>query len=111
LESALSCFSGNDPIYAWMGPAIGPSHFEVGEEVYHQFVQVSSKTKSAFTPLANGKYLCDLYAIARQRLEPDARCSVYGGGFCTYSDPRFYSYREASVTGRLLSLIWIDSSQ
>lgn len=111
LENTLSCFSENDCIYAWMGPAIGPSHFEVGVEVYNQFTGVNSETINAFIPLENGKYLCDLYAIARQRLSSDIRCSVFGGGLCTYSDHRFYSYRQAPVTGRLLSLIWIDSRQ
>ena len=111
LENTLARFAANDSVYAWMGPAIGPSHFEVGVEVYQQFVEADNEAEEAFKRLANGRYLCDLYAIARQRLVQDARCSVYGGGFCTYSDPRFFSYRQKPVTGRLLSLIWIDSSQ
>ena len=111
LENTLACFEPEELVYAWLGPAISKAHFEVGEEVFQQFVSNDIAAECAFTARGDGKYLCDLYAIARQRLVSDGRCAVYGGEYCTFSDSRFFSYRQKSVTGRLLSLIWIDSSQ
>ena len=111
LENTLACFEPEEFVYAWLGPAISQAHFEVGEEVYQQFVSHDIAAESAFRSTGGGKYLCDLYAIARQRLESAGRCAVYGGEYCTFKDSRFFSYRQKSVTGRLLSLIWIDASQ
>lgn len=111
LENTLACFEPEDFVYAWLGPAISQSHFEVGEEVFQQFVSHDAFVERAFCAIGNGKYLCDLYDIARRRLESVDRCAVYGGEYCTFSDPRFFSYRQEPTTGRLLSLIWIDSSQ
>ncbi|OUR87444.1 hypothetical protein A9Q81_25980 [Gammaproteobacteria bacterium 42_54_T18] len=111
LENTLACFEPGEFVYAWLGPAISQEHFEVGEEVFQQFVSRDVVDERAFAAVGNGKYLCDLYDIARRRLESVGRCAVYGGEYCTFSDPRFFSYRQEPVTGRLLSLIWIDSSQ
>jgi len=111
LENTLACFAPEEFVYAWLGPAISQDHFEVGEEVFQQFVSQDVAVTRAFKAVGKGKYLCDLYVIARQRLESVGRCVVYGGEYCTYSDPRFFSYRQKPMTGRLLSLIWIDSSQ
>lgn len=111
LENTLACFEPGEFVYAWLGPAISQAHFEVGEEVFQQFVTNDIAAECAFTATSDGKYLCDLYAIARQRLESGGRCAVYGGEYCTFKDPRFFSYRQEPVTGRLLSLIWIDTSQ
>lgn len=111
LENTLACFEPGELVYAWLGPAISQAHFEVGAEVFQQFVSDDVAVEGAFIAVGEGKYLCDLYAIARRRLESVGRCEVYGGEYCTFSDPRFFSYRQAPVTGRLLSLIWIDPSQ
>ncbi len=111
LENTLACFDPEEFVYAWLGPAISQAHFEVGGEVFQQFVSNDIAAERAFTATSDGKYLCDLYAIARQRLESGGRCAVYGGEYCTFKDPRFFSYRQEPVTGRLLSLIWIDASQ
>lgn len=97
-------------VIAWLGPAIGPQAFEVGGEVREAFVARDAAAAEAFRPgqLA-GKWLADLYRLARLRLASAGVGEVFGGGLCTYSDPRFYSYRRASVTGRFASLVWLDA--
>lgn len=100
-------------ILAWLGPAIGPKHFEVGEEVRTDFVAQQSSAIAAFQPSQRaGHWMADLYQLARLRLAAAGVKQVYGGDFCTFSDTqRFFSYRRAAVTGRMASLIWIESSK
>lgn len=100
-------------VMAWLGPAIGPCHFEVGEEVRLQFQTAESKSKvlDYFEPNGSQKYLADLYGIARMQLNNLGVTLVFGGSHCTYCDEQnFYSYRRDGVTGRMLSAIWIDPS-
>lgn len=94
----------------WLGPAIGPSAFEVGEEVRELFMQSDPQAHLAFKSTAPGKYLADIYQLARQRLVRYGVSHIYGGEYCTWSDAtRFYSYRrDAEKSGRMASLIWID---
>lgn len=96
-------------LMAWLGPAIGPDAFEVGEEVREAFMQHDPAAASAFQPSVNeGRWMADLYRLARQRLNGLGVEAVYGGGLCTYSDPqRFFSYRRDGATGRMASLIWV----
>lgn len=97
-------------LLVWLGPAIGPSAFEVGAEVREAFVQQHTEAASAFVPSVNaGKFMADIYQLARIRLAAIGVTAVSGGGFCTYSDPRFYSYRRSPRTGRFASLIWLQS--
>lgn len=96
---------------AWLGPAIGPAQFEVGEEVRQQFVDLDARAACAFVqhPATPGKFHADIYELARQRLQQAGVGDIAGGGFCTVSDPgRFYSYRRDRVTGRMATLIWIN---
>lgn len=96
-------------LLAWLGPAIGPAAFEVGDEVRDAFIARDSRASAAFVRHGPGKWLCDLYLLARQRLAALGVTRVYGGGLCTFADThRFYSYRRDGVTGRMASLIWID---
>lgn len=102
--------SGADQILAWLGPAIGPTAFEVGAEVRDIFVSIDSALASAFVaiPARNGKYLADIYQLARLRLQSAGVDKIAGGEFCTYSDThRFYSYRRDGRTGRMASFIWL----
>ncbi|MGL5008047.1 MAG: purine nucleoside phosphorylase YfiH [Plesiomonas sp.] len=93
-------------IMAWMGPAIGPSVFEVGAEVREQFIQHSPAAVLAFTPHGD-RYLADIYLLARQRMLAAGVTAIYGGDYCTVSDAeQFFSFRRESVTGRQASLIW-----
>ncbi|WP_375804021.1 purine nucleoside phosphorylase YfiH [Plesiomonas shigelloides] len=95
-------------LIAWMGPAIGPQVFEVGEEVRERFIQFNPAAAMAFQPHGD-RYLANLYLLARQRLLAAGVGAIYGGDYCTYSDPeRFFSFRRESETGRQASLIWIE---
>lgn len=97
-----------DSLMAWLGPAIGPSAFEVGDEVRTAFVTADSGAASAFVARPNGKWLCDLYALARQRLARLGIARVTGGNRCTYTESdHFFSYRRERETGRMASLIWL----
>jgi YfiH family protein len=96
-------------VTAWLGPAIGPATFEVGDEVRSAFVTHDVAADACFRAASAGKWLADLYGLARLRLMrlgvPAA--AVFGGGFCTHSEAgRFFSYRRDGVTGRMASLIW-----
>ena len=94
-------------LLAYLGPGIGPGAFEVGADVRGAFLATDAAADAAFAPRSPGKWMADLYLLARQRL---ARCGVgqvHGGGWCTYSDAgRFYSYRRDGATGRMAALIW-----
>lgn len=95
-------------LLAWLGPAIGPSAFEVGDEVRAAFVADDPGASQAFVPHVPGKWLADIYTLARRRLRRAGVAAIYGGDLCTVSDPeRFFSYRRDSVTGRQATLIWL----
>lgn len=95
-------------ILAWLGPAIGPAVFEVGSEVRETFVQQHALAVQAFVPSKNpNRWLADIYQLARIRLAACGVQAVSGGGLCTLTDPRFYSYRRQPITGRFASLIWL----
>ncbi len=108
LETTLDAFDEEPQnIMAWLGPAIGANSFEVGDEVQEAFVGKHPVATSAFKPQTQGKWLADIYALARIRLESAGLENIYGGGFDTFSDERFFSYRADNTTGRMASLIWI----
>lgn len=95
-------------LIAWLGPAIGPQAFEVGEEVRAAFIEHQPQAAAAFVSGASGKYLADLYLLARQRLNTLGVSRIYGGGLCTYTDSeRFFSYRRDGATGRMGTFIWL----
>lgn len=96
-------------VIAWLGPAIGPEAFEVGDEVRAAFVAHDAAAANAFRPLQPGKWLADLFSLARQRLVRSGVTAVHGGGLCTVADPiRFFSHRRDRVTGRMGAFLWID---
>ena len=98
-----------DRVMAWLGPAIGPRAYEVGEEVRTAFVDRDARAASAFVVARPGHWYLDLYAVARQRLAALGATQVFGGGFCTASDSaRFFSYRRDKATGRMAAAIWIS---
>jgi YfiH family protein len=110
LEAAFESLDAEPgEVLVWLGPAIGPQAFEVGPEVREAFMQQLPETIEAFVPSQNpGKFMADIYQLARLRLAARGVTAVYGGGFCTVTDPRFYSYRRNARTGRFASLIWLE---
>ncbi|WP_415033358.1 peptidoglycan editing factor PgeF [Azonexus sp.] len=138
LENTLAAMAvPPQTVLAWLGPAIGPDSFEVGDEVRAAFLESAAlgateearKSQSnslkipsgafldacldldvarAFRPGAPGKWWCDLYQLARLRLARAGVRAIYGGGFCTVRErERFFSYRRDGITGRMASLIWL----
>lgn len=112
IESVLAGLrSGPAEIIAWLGPAIGPRAFEVGEEVRQAFLEQpchQPQAEQAFKPGRAGRWQADLYQLARQRLAAQGVTGIYGGSRCTFTESgMFYSYRRDGVTGRMASLIWI----
>lgn len=113
LEQTLKVFAPHEQVLAWLGPAIGPLAFEVGAEVKQAFVAQHAKAEDAFRTSPTNpqdRYLADIYQLARIRLEAAGVAAVTGGEHCTFSDAdNFFSYRRDGVTGRMASLIWIES--
>lgn len=110
LEATVDSLAAEpDDVLVWLGPAIGPQAFEVGPEVREVFMQQLPATAQAFGPSRNpGKFMADIYQLARLRLAARGITAVYGGGLCTVTDPRFFSYRRSPRTGRFASLIWLE---
>ena len=97
-------------LMAWLGPAIASCHFEVGAEVREQFLagNPSAAIDAQFGPADQGKYMVDLYGIARTQLQQLGVDRIHGGGLCTYCDSEhFYSYRRDGQCGRMLSAIFL----
>ncbi|MBZ0093640.1 MAG: peptidoglycan editing factor PgeF [Sulfuricellaceae bacterium] len=113
IEAAVAAMAAPaDDLLAWLGPAIGPQSFEVGDEVRAVFTAHHAAAAAAFVPHGPGKWLADLYALARLRLAALGVEHVYGGGLCTYRDSeRFYSYRRDGATGRMASLVWLEDKE
>ncbi len=101
---------GGDPgdLLVWLGPAIGPKAFEVGDEVRDVFVGAHPQADEAFVARPGRRWLADIYRLARIRLAAVGVQAVYGGDRCTWHEAQdFYSYRRDGVTGRMASLIWL----
>lgn len=110
LENTVSAM-GDRPhmVMAWLGPAIGPKAFEVGEEVMQAFVAEQAAAVDCFTQVDERHWLADIYALARLRLQMVGVRDIYGGDHCTYTEGgKFYSYRRDGQTGRMASLIWFE---
>ena len=112
LEATLAEFDQpHSELIAWLGPAIGPEAFEVGDEVKRQFEDVQPAASACFRRGGPGHWLADLYGLARERLAAAGIGVVSGGDYCTFSDAeRFFSYRRDGVTGRMASLVWLQGS-
>jgi purine-nucleoside/S-methyl-5'-thioadenosine phosphorylase / adenosine deaminase len=109
IEQAVRAMNApSQSLMAWLGPAIGPRAFEVGAEVRAAFAEKQPQAAEAFAPGKPGKYLADLYRLARQRLDALGVSHIHGGGLCAFTDSeRFYSYRRDGRTGRMGTFIWL----
>jgi YfiH family protein len=95
-------------LLAWLGPAIGPAHFEVGPEVREALLTGDSGASAAFVANSRGRFMADLAALVRRRLEALGVTRIYGGGECTFAAAdRYFSHRRDGVTGRQATLIWL----
>jgi YfiH family protein len=105
LEATAAAIGGD--LMAWLGPAIGPRAFEVGPPVRQAFLERLGDCAAAFHQTDDSHWLADLYQLARLSLARVGITEVYGGEYCTLSDPtRFFSYRRDGQTGRMATLIW-----
>ena len=94
-------------ILAYLGPGIGPTAFEVGNDVRDAFISQDEAAGEAFVAIGANKWLADLFGLARKVLASAGVIAVYGGEHCTVAQPaRFYSYRRDRITGRMVALIW-----
>lgn len=94
-------------VIAWLGPAAGPAHYEVGEAVRAAFIDGDAGAASAFVATRPGHWCVDLYALARRRLAALGVTRIHGGGRCTIGEPdAFFSHRREARTGRMASLLW-----
>jgi len=108
LEQTLAHFENPKQVMVWFGPAIGPGQFEVGAEVRAAFIQKNAGANQAFVPQGEGKYLANIYLLARQRLMAAGVSQFYGGEHCTFTESDlFFSYRRDGQTGRMASCIWL----
>ena len=121
LEKTISAMHvPSEKILAYLAPAIGAEAFEVGDEVRAAFMAAHAEAALAFKPVLRGaftekhqehqpkKWLADIYTLARQRLARQGVTRIFGGDYCTFSDPqRFFSYRRDGQTGRMAAIIWI----
>ncbi|MCB1679564.1 MAG: peptidoglycan editing factor PgeF [Halioglobus sp.] len=117
LEATVSALAG-DPgeLLAWLGPAIGPGAFEVGSEVREQFMSLAPAVQQPSVatcfvphPTRAGRWCADIYCLARQRLRGAGVGAIWGGHYCTFSQPRrFFSYRRDGQTGRMASLVLLQ---
>jgi YfiH family protein len=102
-----------DELLAWLGPCIGPTAFEVGDEVLTAFTATLPQAQNCFRTLPAGKWLADLPGLARQRLRRMGVTQVFGNDgsapWCTAGNPlRFFSHRRDRVSGRQAACIWLD---
>lgn len=110
IERAIAAMRVPPPeLLVYLGPAIGPSHYEVGDDVRDQFINDDENAVTAFMPKSNGKWLANLYELAQLRLRRLGVEEIYGGNYCTFDDrEQFFSYRRDGQTGRMAALIWLD---
>lgn len=111
IESGLRAMNlPPEELLVWLGPAIGPDSYEVGNDVCQSFMTDDPGADEAFRPAGAGRWLADMYRLARRQLRQQGVCAVYGGDHCTLRErDRFYSFRRDSTTGRMASLIWLAS--
>jgi YfiH family protein len=111
IANTLSQFIQPEAVLVWLGPAMGPKVYEVGQDVVDIFLGLDLDNRQAIKKSnqsnSQDKYLIDLYQLARIQLSKLGVSHIYGGEYCTYSQPDlFYSYRRDNQTGRMASLIW-----
>jgi len=111
LEAAVRAMDREPQLLtAWLGPAIGPEHFEVGPEVRQALLAHDGAAAAALTLNTRGRWQADLFQLARRRLTAIGVSRIYGGGWCTYRDSKrcFSHRRDDGCSGRMATLVWLD---
>ena len=109
VRKAARLFNGGGGASAWLGPAIGPGAFEVGDDVKTTIESALHCRPECFVPAAGGKWLASLYALTAGELGHEGVVCSFDDSLCTWSDPsRFYSHRRSSPCGRMASLVWME---
>jgi polyphenol oxidase len=113
IQNALAMFSASPgEVMAWLGPCISSNNYEVGNDVRDSCLEISKRFEIAFTPIHDGYWQADLARLAKLQLEEHGLENIYGGEYCTFAEKSlFYSYRREGTTGRMASLIWMDSER
>ncbi len=111
IANTIRHFTHPEEILVWLGPAMGPTVYEVGQDVVDIFLGLESDNQKAIHPVSDKtnppKYLIDLYQLAKIQLAKLGVYDIYGGEYCTYSQPDlFYSHRRNAESGRMASMIW-----
>ncbi len=106
LHRLIAAMDIDGPLFAWIGPAIGPSAYEVGADVFDAVLAAIGDTRFFTTGSADGKWFLDLFQLTALLLELEGVTRVHTERLCTYSDARFYSFRRDGVTGRMATVIW-----
>ena len=101
-------------LLVWLGPAISQKHFEVGADVKNSFCEKDQEAEKAFRSISDQKWLANIYYLAKLRLKTSGVMEIYGGSvmddYCTFANELdYFSYRRDGETGRMASLIWIES--
>jgi YfiH family protein len=111
IENGIAAMTTDpDQLIVWMGPAIGPEHFEVGEDVVQAYKKRYAKYSNIFKATGDKKWHMNIYQAARNILGKSGVTQIYGGDFCTYSDEdRFFSFRREKICGRMASMVWMES--
>lgn len=111
IESTIKKLSVEpESLLVWLGPAIGPNVYEIGEEVYDAFTKHDVEAKKSFTSTSEQHWLFNIYRLATLRLHRLGIKQIYGGNHCSLSEKeQLFSYRRDDVTGRMASMIWIES--
>lgn len=98
----------HEQLLVWLGPCIGPTAFEVGNEVREQFINHDPEAADAFI-VNESKWLANLHLLAKLRLKEFSGVTITESTLCTFNNPDlFYSYRRDGLTGRMATFIWVD---
>jgi YfiH family protein len=110
LAATIDALGGPHELLAWLGPAIEPEAFEVGEDVVSAFTSRHPDNERAFVRNSRGRFQADLYRLARMELQRLGVRAIHGGGLRCYADAeRFFSHRRGAPTGRMATLIWREA--
>lgn len=111
VESTAKAMGEPSSLVAWLGPCIGPEAFEVGDDVKQAFESLDISAARHFKPCRDGKWLADLPALARMRLQKLGITRIGGNDgtreWCTVSnESRFFSHRRDRISGRFAAAVW-----